>query len=178
MLLRYLFEKIASKINWDETSEKYLGTFICLTLSSATIMVVLLLSSTYGLVKDPIYQTYQLIIIPSIIAISELIFLFDPQKPTSLQSKFWFTALVKLESYADVAFLLSILTTVKLGVDHWSIVGLYGVYILVFLGVVGLVAVYVWLNSLKYHKIYKKETFTEQKIIQKTDKNKMENTHK
>jgi hypothetical protein len=125
------------------------------------LIIFVLLIGIYGLATDKIYlQTLLIVIIPASIAISEIIFIQDKQKPTEKQNRFWFTAKVKAESYLDTFFGLCILATAKLGMDqinlNWQTVVnailTYGIYPLMFFGVVGFVGIYIWLNSFKYRQ--------------------------
>ncbi len=95
------------------------------------------------------------------IAVAEIIFWADPQKPTKDNNRFWFTAKVKLESYIDVAFGWLLMATgvggIKTVMDNWNGIQSFAIYPALFFGVVGSIGVYIWLNSFKYRKIYKKE---------------------
>jgi hypothetical protein len=91
---------------------------------------------------------------------AEALFFLDKQKFDSRNnaSRFWFTAKVKIECYLDV--LAGLLVTgvvwffVKRAGGIYEAIEPYLIYPLIFIGVVGFVAVYIWINSLKYK--YKK----------------------
>jgi hypothetical protein len=123
------------------------------------IMITMLLG-IYAFATDPIYSANIIILVPITIITSEIIFLKDKQQPTPKHSKFLFTAKVKAESYLDVlfgwcAFAASKLAVNQLGINWKAIMDAiltYGIYPLMFFGVVGFAGIYIWLNSLKYRK--------------------------
>ncbi len=85
----------------------FLGLVLVFGLGKKAFLSILIIIATlfgvYGLTTDPTYSTNIFVVVAVTVAASEILFLFDKQKPVPKQSRFWFTAKVKVESYVDVA---------------------------------------------------------------------------
>jgi hypothetical protein len=131
-----------------------------------TLIIIIVIIGIYGLTQILLNQslTTYIVIVIGTIAIAEIIYWQDPQKPTAKQNLYGFTAKVKLETYLDVAFGWTIvgatIYTVKSAVENSQAlvdaVVNYGIYPLIVIAIIGAVAGYVLLNSLKYRKHTKK----------------------
>ena len=90
----------------------------------------------------------------------EIFFWLDNQKPSKKQSKFWFTALKKGEALLEAIAILGFVNLIRLGInklrifEHWDIIlkwiGYIGAGLIGLAVVVGLISLYIKLNSLKY----------------------------
>lgn len=123
--------------------------------------------------------TYLVMIVGSV-AVAEIIFFADPQKPKGKDNRFWFTAQVKAECYVDVLFgwfivgsIVGIYNIVAQNAESYGkaiidTVMVYGIYPVAI--VVGALAIYgyIYLNSLKYRKLPKEEPKAETKETEET----------
>ena len=90
----------------------------------------------------------------------EMFFWLDSRKPDKKQSKFGFTVLKKIESIVEAVAVLGIVNLIRLGInklrifEQWDIIlkwiGYIGASLIALAVVVGLIYLYIKLNSLKY----------------------------
>jgi len=96
------------------------------------------------------------------IVLVELFFWLDTQKPKRKQSKFWFVCLKKLEALGETIFVLGIQNLGRLVInklrifDKWEIIlkwiGYIGAGLIGLIIIIGILYLYIKLNSLKYKK--------------------------
>ena len=90
----------------------------------------------------------------------EIFFWFDKQKPKKSQSKFWFTTLKKGEALLESVAILGYLNLGRIGIEriskfqNWDIilkwVGYIGAGIIILVAIIGIIYLFIKLNSLKY----------------------------
>lgn len=99
------------------------------------------------------------------IILIEFFFWFDTQKPKKKQSKFWFTCLKKVEAILETIAVLGYLNLARLTIEkiarfkNWDVIlkwtGYIGAGLIVLVVIVGIIWLYIKLNSMKYDGVKK-----------------------
>lgn len=106
---------------------------------------------------------YWIFLVLTVIAM-ELLFLFDKRKPKPRENILWFTFKIKFEAFFEsILILTNIVNAIYLiEVIEWSkyyepIVQVFS-WIVCFVGVIGFLLIYLYLNSLRYKKVEEVKT--------------------
>lgn len=138
----------------------FIVNLICLTelIDGAVIsfLIQLIIAGIIFLCNWSLFWTPWIFLI--LLILTELLFLIDKEKPSENEDKFNFTAKKKLESFIDaVLFLMGLNAIGGLVIrlkDYWEIILKWiiniGVYAIAIAVIVGLLYLYIKLNSLKY----------------------------
>lgn len=114
-----------------------------------------------GLAAGLVIGTYPLIpFILIFLVITEILFWLDSKKIKPKQNKYIFTLERKAEAGIEAALMLGAYPYLKYLYENYNnifqvtsqFICQYGIYPLMFSGVVGLIGIWIWINSLKYKK--------------------------
>jgi hypothetical protein len=100
---------------------------------------------------------FDVLFVLAVLVIVEILYWFDKkQKPVKV-SKWRFVAERKLEAGVEVGLGLGIVAYAKVVQDNWKAIsdtlGTMGYYAFMFLGVVGVIGIWLWFNGLKYRDV-------------------------
>jgi MFS family permease len=104
---------------------------------------------------------FDVLFILAVLAIIEILYWFDKKKKSTKDNKWWFVIERKLEAATETGLGLGTIAYFKVMQDNWKAIsdtlGTVGYYAFMFLGVVGVIGIWLWLNGLKYREKSKKK---------------------
>jgi len=122
------------------------------------LAVGLMFGLAYGLVFGLAVGLFpfNMAFILGILAVIEVLYWCDREPKPIKVSKWQFMAKKKFEAAIEVGLGLGAVAYIIEAQKHWKeiseAIGIAGYYAFMFLGIVGVIGVWLWLNSLKYHE--------------------------